>query len=61
MPAVPLSVVLRLVERRLAEGQLAGEVEVVDSGRRGLVRTTDELVEFLLAHEPKVTDTPEGT
>jgi hypothetical protein len=44
-----MSIVLRLNEKRLADGELAGEVEVVDDGQRVLIRTTDELMTFLRA------------
>ncbi|MBI2708753.1 MAG: hypothetical protein HYX34_03560 [Actinobacteria bacterium] len=44
---MPLSVVLRLAERRLTDGVLAGEVEIVETGDTQLVRTTEELVSFL--------------
>ena len=47
-----VSVVLRLVPAALAEGRLAGEVEVVSSGERTFVAGADQLVEFLAAHLP---------
>lgn len=44
-----VSVILRLLERSLASGQLAGEVEIVGTGERAVVATTEDLVRFLLA------------
>lgn len=42
-----ISVVLRLVEQALRAGRLAGEVEVVETGERRVVKDADELVRFL--------------
>ncbi len=47
-----VSVVMHLVERALDQGRLAGEVEVVETGARSMVRDTDELVAFVQAHRP---------
>lgn len=47
-----VSVVLRLVPAALAEGRLAGEVEVVSSGERTFVAGADQLVEFLATRVP---------
>ena len=41
------SVVLRLSPEPLLAGRLAGEVEAVASGRRGVIASSDELVEFV--------------
>ena len=43
-----ISVVLRLVDDAVRAGELAGEVEVVATGDRRLVRDVDELVTFLV-------------
>ena len=45
-------VVVRLVEHALDQGRLAGEVEVVETGARSMVRNADELVVFVQAHRP---------
>lgn len=42
-----IAVVLRLVEKALAVGRLAGEAEIVGTGERRTVRDAAELVEFL--------------
>lgn len=42
-----VSVVLRLVERALASGRLAGEAHLVESGETREIRNADELVAFL--------------
>lgn len=42
-----ISVVLRLVERALVAGRLAGEAEIVETGERRVVRDADDLVRFL--------------
>ena len=52
-----VSVVLRLAASALAEGRLAGEVELLGTGRRAVVRDADELVAFLLGER----DDPPGT
>ena len=44
---VPVPVVLRLVERALDEGRIAGEVEIIETGARAVVRDADELVAFV--------------
>ena len=41
-----VTLVVRLVPERLAEGEFVGEVEHVGDGRHELVRTVAELVEF---------------
>ena len=43
----PVPVVLRLVERALDEGRIAGEVEMVETGARAVVRDAGELVAFV--------------
>jgi hypothetical protein len=45
-------VVVRLVEHALDRGRLVGEVEVVETGARSMVRNADELVAFVQAHRP---------
>lgn len=45
-----VSVVVHLVEQALDEGRLAGEVEIVETGARALVRDADELVAFVQRH-----------
>lgn len=47
-----ISVVLHLVEQALEEGRVAGEVEIVETGARSIVRDADEMVAFVLAHRP---------
>ena len=47
-----VSVVLHLVEQALEEGRVAGEVEIVETGARSIVRDADELVAFVQAHRP---------
>lgn len=42
-----ITVLLRLVPIALASGQLAGEAEVIGTGERVTVRSTDDLVGFL--------------
>jgi hypothetical protein len=42
-----VSVVLRLVERALASGRLAGEARLVESGETAVIRDAEELVAFL--------------
>ncbi len=42
-----VSVVLRIASQALAAGRLAGEVELVDTGERAVVRNADELVALL--------------
>lgn len=42
-----ISVVLRLVERALYAGRLAGEAEIVETGERLVVRDADDLMCFL--------------
>lgn len=42
-----ISVVLRLVEQALRAGRLAGEVEVVETGERRVVKDAEEIVRFL--------------
>jgi hypothetical protein len=42
-----LSVVLRLLTEALERGRLAGQLEVVETGERTLVRDADEMVAFL--------------
>jgi hypothetical protein len=48
-----ISVVLRLVERAVASGRLAGEAHLVESGVRAEIRDADELLAFVQrAEEP---------
>jgi hypothetical protein len=42
-----VSVLLRLLPEPLARGHLVGEVEVVRTGERVLVKSTEELVVYL--------------
>jgi hypothetical protein len=42
-----LALVLRLVEEALARGRLAGEVQIVETGERAVVRDAQELIEFV--------------
>jgi len=44
---VSFSVLLRLLPGPLAAGCLVGELEVVATGERALVRSTEELVAYL--------------
>ncbi len=57
---VTISVVLRLVERALAGGRLAGEAEIVETGERGTVRDGAELVDFLNRKRPPVASVRTG-
>ena len=47
-----VSLVMHLVEEALDQGRLAGEVEVVETGARSMVRDAGELVAFVQAHRP---------
>jgi hypothetical protein len=42
-----VSLLLRLVERALASGRLAGEAVLVETGERAVVRDAHEIVEFV--------------
>jgi hypothetical protein len=42
-----ISIVLRVADAALDAGRLAGEVELVATGERAVVRNADELVAFL--------------
>ena len=53
-----VSVVLRLAEQALAAGQLAGEVEVVETGERRVVRDAEGLVTFLASRALSAAETP---
>ena len=53
-----VTLVVRLVPERLAEGEFVGEVEHVGDGRQELVRTVSELVDF--ARRAAVTESGEG-
>ncbi len=44
-----ISVLLRLVREPLASGQLVGQVEVVETGERTVVRSAGELIGYLRA------------
>lgn len=46
-----ISVVLRLAPAALAEGRLAGEAELADTGQRRLVASAEELLAFVAAHQ----------
>jgi hypothetical protein len=45
--AMAISVIVRAVEQALRSGRLAGEVEIVATGEKTVVRDATELVEFL--------------
>jgi hypothetical protein len=47
---VSVSVILRLATESLAEGRLAGEAELVMTGDRALITSTEQLVAFVSAH-----------
>lgn len=49
---VSISVMLRLAPEALAQGRLAGEVELVTTGDRAFVADGAQLMAFLLAHLP---------
>ena len=42
-----MPVVLHLVEEALDQGRVAGEVEMVETGARAIVRDAKELVDFV--------------
>lgn len=42
-----IAVILRVTPTALDAGRFAGEVECIETGRRGVVRSHDELVTFL--------------
>lgn len=42
-----ISVVMRLVPGDLIQGRIVGEVQIVETGERRLVRTVEELLAFL--------------
>lgn len=42
-----ISVMLRLVPEALADGRLAGEVEIVATGQHALVANAEEIVRFI--------------
>ena len=46
-----MSYVLRLVPEALAEGRLAGTVQVVDTGRTVVFASVDELLRALVPHQ----------
>jgi hypothetical protein len=46
---VTISVLLRVVPAALADDRLAGEVEVVETGQRLVVRSAEELIAYLRA------------
>lgn len=48
--AVLSSFVLRLAPEALADGRIAGRVEVVETGEAASLRSADELVAFLYDH-----------
>ena len=43
----PLTVIVRAVPKAILEGQLAGQVEVVDTGERLPIASVENLVEIL--------------
>lgn len=45
-----VSVVMHLVEQALDQGRLAGEVEIVETGAKSMVRDESELIAFVQAH-----------
>jgi hypothetical protein len=45
-----VSIVLRVAVAPLAEGRLAGQVEMVEDGTRLVIRDADELVAFVRCH-----------
>jgi hypothetical protein len=47
-----ISVVLRLADAALAAGRLAGEVELVATGEREVIRSAEELMAFLRRGSP---------
>ena len=49
-----ISVVLRLSPAALAEGRLAGEAVLAETGERTVVADATELVAFVAAHQPVV-------
>jgi len=49
---VPISVVLRLSSAALAEGRLAGEAVLAETGERTVVASAEELIGFVAAHQP---------
>jgi hypothetical protein len=51
-----ISVVLRLVDRAVASGRLAGEAQLVRSGERTEIQNADELLAFVqrVGEQPRV-------
>lgn len=47
-----VSILLRLVPRALADGRLAGQAEIVDTGHTTVFRDTEELLALLLVPPP---------
>lgn len=47
--AMTRSVILRIAPSALRAGRLAGEVESIETGRRAVVRSTEELLAFICA------------
>lgn len=56
-----VSVVLRIASQALAAGRLAGEVELVETGERAVVRNADELVALLRGKDGALQEAREGT
>lgn len=54
-----ISVVLRLSSTALAEGRLAGEVLLAETGQNTVVADAAELVAFVLAHQPALPGAPD--
>jgi hypothetical protein len=50
---VLLAFVVRLDARSLAKGRLAGEVEVVATGARAVIRNLDEFLAFVYGSSPE--------
>ncbi len=48
-----VSVMLRLVPAALRGGRIVGRVRVVETGEQAVVRSTDELVDFLRECTPE--------
>jgi hypothetical protein len=48
-----MSVIFRLVEAALADGELVGEIEVVETGERRRVKGADEIISFLRRTRPR--------
>lgn len=58
---VTISVVLRIASQALAAGRLAGEVELVDTGERAVIRNADELLALLRGKDGEPQEAREKT